>query len=1026
MSKRIYSFLIITLVTVLLTFSSCDLVPGTTNTTGNITGKIIFENSTSHDGIIVSLESKEGDLTKNVSKVIYGESKAYNSKAIDFQTITDSDGFYSFSNIPEGEYTLYASSKDSSEKAVYTSINLKKGETLSVSDLKITAIGSIEGRIVIDSSATGNIGYVVFVAGTSFMAITDDEGFFTISDIPSLRDYDLLVMRGTDVINLESVSVLEGEITSLETKYLASTSFPAIASMIWKGNLDEPPKFPNPYWADHNTIDGKSYIFDGDNWNLFIGDNLHVVTFQSNGGSRVSSQLVKMGEKVSPPSSPSRDGYSFSSWYFDSELSSQWNFSEDIVLGDTTIYAKWTANSDTPYLVEYYQQNIIGDDYSKLESIKYTGLSDSSVAALVKSYIGFSENSSILDRIPVGVITTDGKLVLKLYYDRNLYSLSFEENSGSSVLDQRDIRYNALSFAPENPIREGYTFGGWYFDNEFENSWDFINDRIIKDTTLYAKWNANNDTPYKVEHYKQEDIGDNYIKIETENLQGISDSLVSAIAKSYIGFSENKLNLNRIQNGVISVDGNLVLKLYYDWDTFDVTFEEHLGSNVDDLSNIRYGTTINKPINPTRNGYTFMGWYKEEACENLWDFSKDIIFEDTSIHAAWIAKDDIIYTVEHYIQESDGDEYIKHEVETYRGSTDTIATAVLKTYTGFNENTTSLERIPSGIILADGSLVLKLYYDWKTFSVEFDENGGSDVLNPIGKVRYGTKISIPEEPTKKGYDFGGWYCDESLETLWNFDEDIITKDTSIYAKWIAQEHTLSFNAGYGGSGTMDSITLKTNEEITLPANLFTQDSHRFGGWYISLEEWIKYGDKSKFTMGFEDVTLTAGWYEYSLRGKGPSGGYIFYDDEADGVDNIPDYRFIEAAPQGWNGTNDPIAAWGVWGGSYIGGTSSSIGSSIVNTERIVSSLSGSYAANICYSATISGFSDWVLPSVDELTLMKTVLKDSRLGGFSYNRYWSSTEQNADSAWVHDFYSTKATDFKHNSYNYSIRPVRYFK
>lgn len=1025
MFKRIYSIQIIIFM-VLFAFSGCDLQTGITTTTGNISGKIVLENSNSHEGIIVSLESKDGDLTKNVSRVIFEDSKAPISKALDYQTTTDSNGYYTFSNIPEGAYTLYASSIDSSEKAVFTSIDVKKGETLTVSDLKMTAIGSIQGRIVIDSTATGNIGYVIFVAGTSYMAITDDEGFFTISDIPSDDDYDLLIMRGTDVINFKTVSVSAGEITEIETKYLVSSSFTYISSIIWKGNLDSPPESPNPYWAYHNNSDGKSYIFDGENWSLFIGDNLNIVTFQSNGGTRVSSQLIEMGENVLLPTEPIRDGYTFVSWCFDNELSSIWNFSEDIILDDTTIYAKWLANSDTPYIVEYYHQNINDDSYSKFETVEYFGTSDTSVAAIVKNYTGFSENTTASERVPIGVVTTDEKLVLKLYYDRNKYTLHFDENSGTSVLDQSNIRYENIALSPENPIRDGYTFGGWYHDNQYLIMWDFLEDTIIKDTTIYAKWIARTDTGYSVEHYKQEFGGDNYIIFETELLEGVSDSRVSAAPKSYIGFRENTSSLTRIPSGIIDVDGSLVLKLYYDWKSFNVNFEEHLGSNVNNLTDIRYGSTINKPDDPSREGYSFNGWYCEESGDTSWNFSEDIIIEDTNIHANWIAKNDIIYSVDHYLQESTGDGYSKHESDIFRGSTDTIATAEAKEYTGFSENVSTIDRIPNGIISADGTLVLKLYYDWQTFSVEYDEKGGSEVVDPIGKVRYGTSISMPESPIKAGYDFGGWYTDETLENSWNFDEDIIIEDTIIYAKWIAQEHTLSFNSGYGGSGTMSSITLKTDEQITLPANLFTQDSHRFGGWYITLEDWIKYGDKANFTMGSEDVTLTAGWYEYSLRGKGPSGGYIFYDDEADGVDNIPGYRFIEAAPQGWNGTNDPIVAWGVWGGSYIGGTSSSIGSSIVNTERIVSSLSGSYAANICYSATISGFSDWVLPSVDELTLMKTVLKDSRLGGFSYHRYWSSTEQNADSAWVHDFYTTKATDWKHNSYNYSVRPVRYFK
>jgi uncharacterized repeat protein (TIGR02543 family) len=77
---------------------------------------------------------------------------------------------------------------------------------------------------------------------------------------------------------------------------------------------------------------------------------------------------------------------------------------------------------------------------------------------------------------------------------------------------------------------------------------------------------------------------------------------------------------------------------------------------------------------------------------------------------------------------------------------------------------------------------LKLYYDRVTFTVSFESNGGSDV-DAITGVRYEVTISAPTEPTKTGYTFGGWFKEEELVNAWNFDEDQVIGEITLYAKW---------------------------------------------------------------------------------------------------------------------------------------------------------------------------------------------------------------------------------------------------
>lgn len=70
------------------------------------------------------------------------------------------------------------------------------------------------------------------------------------------------------------------------------------------------------------------------------GDAIYIVKFETNGGSRINDDLVEIGGKVSKPTDPTKDGYTFVNWYSDAELNTEYDF-DSIVPNDITLYAKW-------------------------------------------------------------------------------------------------------------------------------------------------------------------------------------------------------------------------------------------------------------------------------------------------------------------------------------------------------------------------------------------------------------------------------------------------------------------------------------------------------------------------------------------------------------------------------------------------------------------------------------------------------------------------------------------------------------
>jgi len=146
------------------------------------------------------------------------------------------------------------------------------------------------------------------------------------------------------------------------------------------------------------------------------------------------------------------------------------------------------------------------------------------------------------------------------------------------------------------------------------------------------------------------------------------------------------------------------------------------------------------------------------------------------------------------------------------------------------------------------------------------------------------------------------------------------------------------------------------------------------------------------------------------------GGIVFYLDGNGGG--------LIAAP-----SDQSSATWGCYGQS-IGGTSSAVGTGAANTTAIVSGCSESaIAARICADLTLGGYTDWFLPSKDELNLMYknigqgNVLGLGNVGNFANYSYWSSSEFDNHSAWLQNFYWYQPNYTKNYS-NY-VRAVRAF-
>ena len=123
---------------------------------------------------------------------------------------------------------------------------------------------------------------------------------------------------------------------------------------------------------------------------------------------------------------------------------------------------------------------------------------------------------------------------------------------------------------------------------------------------------------------------------------------------------------------------------------------------------------------------------------------------------------------------------------------------------------------------------ITLYAKWEaiTYTVSFNSNGGSAVSNQT--INAGQKATRPTDPTKAYNNFLGWYKENTLTNLWDFDTDVVTGNTTLYAKWEAITYTVTFNSN--GGTAVSNQTINAGQKATRPTDP-TKAYNNFLGWY---------------------------------------------------------------------------------------------------------------------------------------------------------------------------------------------------
>lgn len=495
-----------------------------------------------------------------------------------------------------------------------------------------------------------------------------------------------------------------------------------------------------------------------------IGKKDFTLSFNTNGGNNVNSIVAKNGDSVVLPSA-TRVGYTFNGWR-DSNGTVYTAGSKFIMpIGGANLTVQWTPNTNTKYIVKHHQMNLDGSSYTLSETENKVGTTDSTLtlSSLKKQYNGFTYLHGMVGN-EVATNTTilpNGSRVIDLYYSRNKYLLNI-----SGWLDGK------------------YSQGTENSNGVYGRADVYVNGVLSSSSCI--------------DFYTEVFYGSTY---EIKNV-------VSSPGRQFNGYKIGNFNDSEwVSNkGIIGTSGNQVL-LDFSTITYNIGYNLNGGSVIGNPSFYNVDTNTFTLSNPTKTGYTFLGWTGSngDTPQKTVTLNKDST-GDRSYIANWKAN---TYSV--VFNSNGGSGTMPNQVHTYGSS---LALSQNKfTKTGYNFAGWNTKPDGSGTNYSDGQSVtnlsstqsanVTLYAKWSVsnYSISYNLNGGINPSNaPISFNINSGAITLPT-PTRTGHTFEGWFDNSSFTgTAITSIPSGSTGNKTYYAKWAVNTYYLDV------SGVLDGVS----------------------------------------------------------------------------------------------------------------------------------------------------------------------------------------------------------------------------
>lgn len=551
--------------------------------------------------------------------------------------------------------------------------------------------------------------------------------------------------------------------------------------------------------------------------------------FNTQNGNPLNYNITESFDLTEPTQ---RSGYNFLGWFDAENGGNEVSGITSGSTGDIDLYARWQT---IVYTIAY--ENLEESTHQNpgtytIESSTITLTNASQRAGYV--FVGWfseAEGGETITTISTGSM---GHLTLHARWELEEYTVSYHNLEGSTQVNPGTYTIVSETITLTEPTaRTGYVFSGWYTSLVGGDLISSIAQGTTGDLNVYAQWIAK---IYLVSF----DTGGGEPEEPMVVTFGQEFSLPLPLRDGY-SFAGWTCNGQAFDDGFWDLDYDVVLSaLWTQWPL--ISFVTNGGSAVQGISELP-GTTITQPLDPSRNGYTFAGWYANINLTTAYTF--DLMpAESLSVYAKWTLD---VYTVTYANLE--GMTHANPSTYTIESPTLTLTAPAARTgytFVGWYTDMTGGNKIEQILNKTTGNLTLYARWTPVIYTIEFEIDGNSTYLYLPYMSTIGA-TDIPEIPAKANYDLTSPYWDEDPVN------HMVTGGYVFTAVYVGNPLTVTYNTG--GGSTMDPDVVAYGEMLSYP-DVPTMSGYTFLAWYQDSELTVLYDFTSKLV---QDMTLYAAW-----------------------------------------------------------------------------------------------------------------------------------------------------------------------
>ena len=401
------------------------------------------------------------------------------------------------------------------------------------------------------------------------------------------------------------------------------------------------------YKIEATTTDGQYKCIQSD---FQIGDpppSTYTITLNANGGSvSPTSIIVSANGTYSGLPNPSKTGYTFAGWYTAlTGGTKKENGSSLASNSNHTLYAHWTANT---YKVSFNANG--GSGSMSDQMLTYDQAANLTANAFKKtgySFAGWNTKSdgsgtSYADKVSVKNLATSGSVTLYAQWSAGGYTIVYNANGGSGSMDSKEMKYDQTANLTANAFTapKGYSFSSWNTKADGSGT-SYADKASVKNlaasgtVTLYAIWSPNKYT-VKFDGNGADELSSTSKEVTYNSTYGDLPQPTRS-GYNFIGWYTKAEGGNAITpDAKVTITGTQTLYAQWSQVKFLITFNATGGISESAQKLVTYDKAYGVLPTAERTGYTFKGWYLDEACTK--QITSDTIVSLTanqSVYAKW-------------------------------------------------------------------------------------------------------------------------------------------------------------------------------------------------------------------------------------------------------------------------------------------------------------------------------------------------------------------------------------------------------